>query len=190
MLGVQTTEPVDFVASAGQGLQCVVDGRAVLLGNRSWMRENGLPELSAQQESAVAALESKGNTVVLAALEPAARGSVVRGTAAESASAAESKAGKGAPAAAASFLLAGAFAVGDTLKPDAANVVRHLASQGKHVWMISGDNERTAAAIAAECGIEQARVVAGVKPAGKLEKVHTWPRGVQPAGAVAEPPRC
>ena len=49
---MQTVEPVDFVASAGQGLQCVVDGRAVLLGNRSWMEENGLG-LSAAQEQQV-----------------------------------------------------------------------------------------------------------------------------------------
>ena len=39
--GVPTVEPVDFVAAAGQGLQCSVDGRAVLLGNRSRMGEKG-----------------------------------------------------------------------------------------------------------------------------------------------------
>ena len=42
-LGVETVEPTDFVAAAGQGLQCLVEGCTVLLGNRSWMLENGTP---------------------------------------------------------------------------------------------------------------------------------------------------
>ena len=50
--GVPTVEPVDFVASAGQGLQCVVDGAVVLLGNRGWVHENGL-SLSEAQEAQV-----------------------------------------------------------------------------------------------------------------------------------------
>jgi len=69
------------------------------------------------------------------------------------------------------LLLAGALAVADSLKPDARPVVKQLQQRGIEVWMISGDNERTAAHIAAEAGLHAARVVAGVKPAGKLAKV-------------------
>ena len=42
---------------------------------------------------------------------------------------------------------------------------------GLQVWMVSGDNERTAEHIASEAGLHLSRVVAGVKPAGKLAKV-------------------
>ena len=155
--GVETVEPVDFVAAAGQGLQCSVDGRAVLLGNRSWMEENGL-SLSDAQEEAVATLESRGNTVVLAAL---AHGDGDGGDGGDGGN------GDGDGA----LVLAGAIAVSDTLKPDAPSVVRQLTQQGMQVWMVSGDNPRTAAHIAALAGIAPEHVVAGVKPAGKLEKV-------------------
>ena len=50
-----TVEPADFVASAGQGLQCVVDGAVVLLGNRGWMHENGLSLSEAQEEQVLLA---------------------------------------------------------------------------------------------------------------------------------------
>jgi Cu+-exporting ATPase len=67
--------------------------------------------------------------------------------------------------------IAGALAVADSLKPDAPAVVKQLTQLGMKVWMISGDNERTAAHIAAQAGIDLMYVVAGVKPAGKLAKV-------------------
>ena len=65
---VTTVEPSDFVAAAGQGLQCVVDGEPVLLGNRSWMTENGLA-LNDAYEAQVAKLETQGHTVVVSALD-------------------------------------------------------------------------------------------------------------------------
>ena len=44
-------------------------------------------------------------------------------------------------------------AMADTLKPDAARVVRTLRAAGRRVLMVSGDNERTCAAVARACGI-------------------------------------
>ena len=55
-----TVEPADFVASAGQGLQCVVDGAVVLLGNRGWMHENGLSLSEAQEEQVPASARLRG----------------------------------------------------------------------------------------------------------------------------------
>jgi Cu+-exporting ATPase len=181
LLEVQTIEPTDFVAAAGQGLQCVVDKRAVLLGNRSWMEENGLA-LSNEQETQVATLESTGHTVVLAALSEPMNADVAAATevaAALPASAVLPVADAGANAAptrpsmtaGSKLFLAGAVAVSDSLKPDAYAVVKQLTQKGVQVWMISGDNERTAAHIAAEAGLDPKCVVAGVKPAGKLAKV-------------------
>lgn len=40
MEGVKLSEPVEFQAAAGQGLQCIVNGKVVLVGNRKWMETN------------------------------------------------------------------------------------------------------------------------------------------------------
>ncbi|MEQ0574394.1 HAD family hydrolase [Mycobacterium tuberculosis] len=54
------------------------------------------------------------------------------------------------------------LAVADTVKDDAADVVGRLHAMGLQVAMITGDNARTAAAIAAAVGIE--KVLAEVLP--------------------------
>ena len=59
----------------------------------------------------------------------------------------------------------GAIAVSDTLKSDARDSVEYLRSMGLKVVMLSGDNERTARAVASKIGIDE--VVAGVLPDGK-----------------------
>ncbi len=59
----------------------------------------------------------------------------------------------------------GVIAVADTIKNDSAKAVKELQNMGIEVVMITGDNEHTAKAIAAQVGIEN--VVAGVLPNGK-----------------------
>ena len=59
----------------------------------------------------------------------------------------------------------GAIALADTLKSDAGECVAYLKSMGLRVVMLSGDNERTAHAVAKKAGIDE--VVAGVLPDGK-----------------------
>lgn len=63
----------------------------------------------------------------------------------------------------------GMMAMADTVKPDAAAAVRNLRALGIDVWMLTGDNERTARAIASQVGIDQ--VIAGVLPADKASQV-------------------
>lgn len=65
--------------------------------------------------------------------------------------------------------LAGIFAIADTIKPDAAEAVRQLKASGRSVYMITGDNERTAGAVAESAGIEN--VISNVLPAEKAEKI-------------------
>ncbi len=64
---------------------------------------------------------------------------------------------------------AGLIAVADTIKNDSGAAVRTLRSFGLETVMITGDNERTATAIATEVGID--RVIAGVMPQDKAEEV-------------------
>ena len=63
----------------------------------------------------------------------------------------------------------GVIAVADTLKPDAAEAVAHLQHMGISVVMLTGDNQRTAEAIAREAGVD--RVIAEVLPDRKAQEV-------------------
>ena len=59
----------------------------------------------------------------------------------------------------------GLIAVADTLKPDTVDAVRELKRLGLHLVLLTGDNRRTAEAIARQAGIDE--VVADVLPDGK-----------------------
>jgi Cu+-exporting ATPase len=63
----------------------------------------------------------------------------------------------------------GAIAVADTLKEDAAPAVAELERMGIRTVMLTGDNRRTAEAIARRCGISQ--VLAEVLPEGKVNEI-------------------
>lgn len=65
----------------------------------------------------------------------------------------------------------GVVAVADTVKPESREAVEALGDRGIETWMITGDNEKTARAIADEVGIDPDRVMAGVLPEDKIQKV-------------------
>ncbi len=66
--------------------------------------------------------------------------------------------------------LLGIIAVADTIKPDSAEAIRSMQQSGLRVIMMTGDNERTAKAVAAQVGIREIR--ADVRPADKAAMVH------------------
>ncbi len=73
----------------------------------------------------------------------------------------------------------GIISVADVIKDDSPEAIRHLKNMGIHVVMLTGDNEKTAQAIAKEAGVDE--VISGVKPEGKEEVI----RKLQEYGKVA-----
>ena len=61
--------------------------------------------------------------------------------------------------------LVGIIAVADVIKADSPQAIRELQNMGIRVIMLTGDNERTAKAIAEKVGVDE--VIAGVLPDGK-----------------------
>ncbi len=68
----------------------------------------------------------------------------------------------------------GMISVSDSIKPDSAEAIEVLNSLGCETVMLTGDNERSANAVARVAGI--GKVVAGVKPDGKEKAVTEYRR--------------
>jgi Cu+-exporting ATPase len=74
--------------------------------------------------------------------------------------------------------LAGLLAVADPIKASSREAIGRLHRMGLQVVMLTGDNPRTADAVARQAGVD--RVVAGVLPEGKVAEI----RRLQEAGQV------
>lgn len=127
-------ETQNFNAIPGHGVEALVEGHQILLGNLKLMRDRGI-EVGALQEHAKK-LADDGKTPMYVAVD-----------------------GK----------IAGIVAVADTVKEDSKQAIQTLKQMGLEVVMITGDNERTAKAIARQVGIE--RVFAEVLPQDKAHNV-------------------
>jgi len=71
---------------------------------------------------------------------------------------------------------AGVLALADTVKPTSREAVARLGARGLRVYLLTGDHERTARAVADELGIDE--VLAEVLPDEKAERI----RALQDAG--------
>ncbi|KZO89613.1 heavy metal translocatin [Calocera viscosa TUFC12733] len=76
------------------------------------------------------------------------------------------------------FTMAALFSISDSPRPDSADAIATLRKLGKDVWMLSGDNEITARAVAKRVGIDEDHVIAGVLPQEKADHI----RGLQAGG--------
>ncbi|WP_105432329.1 heavy metal translocating P-type ATPase [Neorhizobium sp. T6_25] len=71
--------------------------------------------------------------------------------------------------------LAAVIAVADPLKPSSRDAIKALQAMGIETVMVTGDNRRTAEAIARQVGID--KVVAEVLPEGKVKAIHEMRAG-------------
>ncbi len=78
----------------------------------------------------------------------------------------------------------GIIAVADTVKEHSREAIKQLKSMGIEVYMITGDNERTANAIAREVGIEN--VIAEVLPEHKAQEVQKLKAQGKKVGMVGD----
>ncbi|WP_394348601.1 copper-translocating P-type ATPase [Halorubrum salsamenti] len=140
--GIEVGSPEEFENVPGHGVRATVDGSEVLVGNRKLLRDNGIDPSPATEE--MERLESEGKTAMLVARVPAGTNE-----------------GR----------LAGIVADADTVKPSAADAVAALRDRGVDVMMITGDNERTARAVAEQVGIDPENVRAEVLPEDKSAAV-------------------
>ncbi|MBN9392852.1 MAG: copper-translocating P-type ATPase [Chloroflexi bacterium] len=141
----------DFQSFTGAGVGATIQALGVLVGTRQLMAQNGVT-VGPEAEDRMSGLESQGKTVML----------VARRLSGEDAE----------------FELVGLVAVADTIKEGSAEAVAELKRLGIEPVMMTGDNRRTAQAIAAEAGIE--RVFAEVQPGDKAAMV----RQLQSEGKV------
>jgi Cu+-exporting ATPase len=76
------------------------------------------------------------------------------------------------------------FAIADALRPTSRAAIERLRRRGIRVVILTGDNPRTAAAIAAQAGIEEFR--AGILPGGKASAVNELKAGGNLVGMVGD----
>jgi Cu+-exporting ATPase len=131
-LELEKTE--NFNALEGRGIEAMVGGRDLLLGNLRLMEERNVSLNGAQ--AIVDKLAEMGKTPMFAAID-----------------------GK----------YAGVVAVADRVKLKSKDAIQTLQNLGLEVVMLTGDNRRTAEAVAAQVGIR--RVLAEVLPQGKSGEI-------------------
>jgi Cu+-exporting ATPase len=141
--GLALGEASGFKAEPGNGVQAVVQGRSVVVGNQRMMEANAYPLNGLESE--MLRLQSEAKTAMLVALD----GHV-----------------------------AGVIAVADPLKDGSKAAVEALHRLGLQVAMITGDNQKTAEAIARQVGVDT--VLAEVLPEGKAAEI----RKLQTSGVV------
>ena len=175
----------NFEALPGRGARAQVEGRTILVGNRMMLRAAGIDVLP--EEEQIAKLEAEGKTVLLVAEGAPPAPAMTKGGLAQITLINPAKSGR-------KPWLVGMIAVADTVKPEAREAVTRLRSMGLDVAMITGDNKRTAEAIAASVGIT--KIFAEVLPDQKAKAIQEMKRegkvvamvgdGINDAPALAE----
>jgi len=156
--GVDPEDPSEFENVPGHGVRATTSHGRVLVGNRKLLEDAGVD--IAPAEETMDRLEREGKTAMLVALADGADGD---------------DADEG------DYELIGVVADADTVKESAREAVSQLRDRGTEVWMITGDNERTARAVAEAVGIDPENVMASVLPADKADAVE----GIQSDGRRA-----
>ncbi len=154
--GLAAMPAESFEAVPGQGVRATVEGRRIMLGSRSFVQGflnqgDGSGDLNLQD------LNHQNRPPDLKIPDLLAEAERLEGQ------------GKTVTLMAVDGRLAALMAVADTIKEHSAEAIARLQAMGIEVWMITGDNRRTAEAIASQAGISN--VLAEVLPENKAREV-------------------
>lgn len=139
--GIVPSNPERFQSLVGRGVRARVANHDIVMGTESFLCETGVA-VDAAALGMMASLEAEAKTVLLVG----ETGFAPR--------------------------LLGMIAVADRVKATSAEAIRALQEdEGLEVWMMTGDNKRTAEAIARTVGIKAERVLAEVRPGDKAKRI-------------------
>ncbi len=131
----------DYASVTGRGATASIDGHPHFIGNHKMTHDTGL--CGSEVEAVLARIEEKGQSLAVIGHAPHDR-----------------CAGE----------ILGIIAIADTIRPEAAESLRLIHAAGvEKVIMLSGDNQRTASAIAKEAGIDEA--IGDLMPEQKVEHI-------------------
>ena len=157
----------DFSNHEGRGVSGRVEGREAAVGRAAWLVERGV-ELPGGAREALAAFEADGATAVVLAV---AADDGDRPDAARNGSALHA---------------AAVLAVRDTIRPTSREAIGRLRELGVRPVLLTGDNARAAARVAAEVGIGAEDVRAEVLPGDKRDVVAALQAGGRHVGMVGD----
>lgn len=123
-----------FQSFSGTGLEAMIEGQRILVGNKKLMDDNAISLEAAKEDWEI--LSAQGKTPVYISADKE---------------------------------LAGLIAIADTVKKTSAAAISRLHEMGIEIVMLTGDNERTAQAIASQLAID--KVLAEVMPDGKAAEI-------------------
>lgn len=146
----------NYRAQTGRGAEATINEHSYFVGNHRFTHE--LAVCSPEIESQLALLEADAQSVVVVGHKPHAdcKGEVL-----------------------------GILAVGDAIRPNAAAAVKALHEAGiERIVMLSGDNQRTADAIAKKAGISEAH--GDLLPDQKIDNVKAMIKEIQYVGMIGD----
>ncbi len=157
----------DFSNHEGRGVSGRVEGREAAVGRAAWLVERGV-ELPGGAREVLAAFEADGATAVVLAVvaDDDDRPGAARGGSALRAEA--------------------VLAVRDTIRPTSREAIGRLRELGVRPVLLTGDNARAAARVAAEVGIGAEDVRAEVLPGDKRDVVAALQAGGRHVGMVGD----
>jgi Cu+-exporting ATPase len=132
----------EIIDIPGNGVSGTINGQQVILGNERLMEQHGVVVTNNLKETLHKWKRGGKSVILVAVLSTADKWKLVL-----------------------------AMSCADKIRPEASSVIGSLQKRGIDCWMISGDNEVTAKAVAGQIGIPEDQVIAGVLPEEKSDKI-------------------
>ncbi|NWJ52391.1 MAG: heavy metal translocating P-type ATPase [Bacteroidetes bacterium] len=141
--GLAIEDPKKFRAFGGFGIRANVGDQTIIIGNLRMLQNEGIVVEGLLAD--IMRLQTEGKTAMIIAINPVDDNKPARPI--------------------------GIIAVADIVKPGAKDAIAELRQLGLDIVMITGDNQRTADAVAKQVGID--RVIAEVLPSDKADAIKT-----------------